>query len=182
MVRVMYTASNDDRGTVQALARELEEVHQDGTLHLLTIRPCSSPAHHCSDDVLYQLSPRHEVSELNSKMYHALLRHVNMIYPTLDIRSFMDAPSATSMPLVATAVVFDSVVIRGSRFRASRRSQNAHGSLVEVALDGTGRTGVGELTDILLVEQPHCGTLTLGVIKWLSPLQIDIHETVWQKL
>jgi hypothetical protein len=29
MVRAMYDASSDDRGTVQALARELDESHQD---------------------------------------------------------------------------------------------------------------------------------------------------------
>jgi len=31
MVQTMYEASSDDRGTVQALACELDEVHQDGT-------------------------------------------------------------------------------------------------------------------------------------------------------
>jgi hypothetical protein len=31
MVQAMYEASSDDRGTVQALARELDKAHQDGT-------------------------------------------------------------------------------------------------------------------------------------------------------
>lgn len=115
-------------------------------------------------------------------MYSALLRHVNIIQPTLNIRSFMGAPTPNSLPLVTTATFFDSVVIRGSRFRASHRSENACGSLVEVAVDGAGHTGVGELTDILILQQPRYGTMTLGVMKWLTPLQMDTHETIWQKL
>lgn len=30
MVHMMYEASDDDRGTVQALARELDQTHVDG--------------------------------------------------------------------------------------------------------------------------------------------------------
>lgn len=115
-------------------------------------------------------------------MYSALLRHINITQPALGIRSFIAVPTPNSMPLVTTATFFDSVVIRGSRFRASCRSENARGSLIEVALDGAGGTGVGELTDIMLLQQPRCGTMTLGVVKWLTPLQMDVHETIWQKL
>lgn len=39
MVQAMYTATNDDRGTVQALARELEDAHGDGMFrHIIYIK------------------------------------------------------------------------------------------------------------------------------------------------
>lgn len=182
MVHVMYTASSDDRGTVQALARELDEAHGDGRPSFLL--PCKSAHEYIclSANILYQLSPRHEICEIPSNIYNSVLHHLNITQPALNLRSYMAAPTPNSLALVTRATFFDYVVICGSRFRASRRSQNSQGPLVEVLLDDRGRTGVGELTDIVLLDQPRCGTLTLGVVKWLAPLNMNIHETVWQKL
>jgi hypothetical protein len=41
MVKLMFTASADDRGAVQALARELDAVREDGEFTYNSVHYCS---------------------------------------------------------------------------------------------------------------------------------------------
>lgn len=135
-----------------------------------------------ADDVLYQLSPRYENKEFKSIFYNALLRHINLSFPQSNVRSHIATHTTGSIPLAASGTFHDYVIIRGSCFQASCRSANARNSMVEVVVDNRGSTAVGELTDIIVFDQPPLEKISTGVVKWLVPLNADTHLTLWQKL
>ncbi|KZP21905.1 hypothetical protein FIBSPDRAFT_739745 [Athelia psychrophila] len=164
MVDSMYRASSDDRGTVQALARELEEAHQDG-------------------DIIFQLSTRHESRDLNANMYHGILKYIRDTFPALQLRSVFEVSSPGFQPFPLRARFYDHGIIRGSRYIASSRGANGRNSYVQVAIDDVGNSRVGELTDVIAVDLPGTGkSLMFGLVAWLIPLDLDVHLTLWQKL
>lgn len=74
---------------------------------------------------------------------------------------------------------FDYVIINSLRYYASSRSLKPGTSLVEVTVDGAGMTWVGELLDIIHINQAPHGVFTLGRVRWFRPLQVDLTNTVW---
>ncbi|EDR11390.1 uncharacterized protein LACBIDRAFT_323939 [Laccaria bicolor S238N-H82] len=121
-VQHMFDATADDRGTVQALARDLEEHHKD-------------------DGVIFSLSPRFERREMDSGLYAAVLRHVSILFPHLKLRSLIVTnPTSDSIPLMKEAFFFDYAVVNQCRYLASKRARNSMNSLVKVFISEAGET------------------------------------------
>ncbi|KAI0054356.1 hypothetical protein BV25DRAFT_1951632 [Artomyces pyxidatus] len=145
-VTAMFGATDDNRGTVQALARDLDGETRD-------------------DTILFALSPRYEKQTIDGPIYSSILRHLTMIFPGIPLRSHISSDLAPgTIPLQATGTFFDYTVIRGRRYHASQRATKPAGSLVEVDVDNSGRTWAGELLDIIQIDQTAfgLGIYTLG--------------------
>ncbi|RXW14412.1 hypothetical protein EST38_g11447 [Candolleomyces aberdarensis] len=158
---MMFKASSDDRGTVQALAQELDEANID-------------------DSVIYAFSPRFETRRLDSALYYRLLNYLSTVFPSENLRSWNEAdPLPGSVPLVSEALFFDYVIIQGRRYHASHRAGNAKNSMVEVFVSQMGNTWIGELQDIIQIEQKP-SKFVLGSFRWLQPLALDLSQSLWQ--
>ncbi|KAF5332890.1 hypothetical protein D9758_017886 [Tetrapyrgos nigripes] len=149
----MYKATADDRRTVQALSRELDEASEDGGLD-------------------YQLGALFTEKTMDSLVYSEIFHYLSNALP-FAIRSFTSPGPA--IPLLPTAVFFDYVIIGHRRYQASRRSASNINSLIAVAdLTNTQRYRVGELTDIIVLNQPGLSTVHhLGRVSWLVPCGAD---------
>ncbi|KAJ3536169.1 hypothetical protein NMY22_g6153 [Coprinellus aureogranulatus] len=73
--KAMFAASEDDRGTVQALAKELDEADTD-------------------IDVAYSLSPRYTESRLSNELYARVVRYLSARFPLARLRSLNDPDSS----------------------------------------------------------------------------------------
>ncbi|KAJ7743945.1 hypothetical protein DFH07DRAFT_777271 [Mycena maculata] len=159
----MYRASADDRGTVQALARDLEAARED-------------------EGIKFQLSTRSEIAMLPSHAYFALLRHLCFRFPNLVLHSYLSRTSPTnSVPLLPKGVLFDHVVVNHTQYTASSRAASEAGSLV--AVRSGGRFWVGELQDICAVEQQGIaiGIFRFGYMQWFRRSDINLDGTVWNQ-
>ncbi|KAJ7483009.1 hypothetical protein B0H11DRAFT_1209603 [Mycena galericulata] len=108
----MYRASADDRGTVQALARDLEAAREDAGIQ-------------------FQLSARSEIAMLPSHLYSALLQNLRLRFPNLPnllLHSFLSRETASnSVSLLPKGVLFDHVVVKHTRYTASSRATSDAG-------------------------------------------------------
>ncbi|KAF7377366.1 hypothetical protein MSAN_00157800 [Mycena sanguinolenta] len=160
-IQVMYRASADDRGTVQALSRELDAARED-------------------DGIKFELSSRSEITVLPSHVYFALLRNLNLRFPNLTLHSYLSPTTPlNSIPLVPKAVAFDYVIINHTRYLASSRAPSDEGSLLAVR---SGRQfWVGELQNICVINQSGIGVFRFGYMRWFRPTKIDLEGTVWKQ-
>lgn len=162
-IEAMYKATNDDRGTVQALARDLDTVHPDG-------------------GIKFQLGTRSRIlkkERLSLQLYQKLLAHLQLIM--LDIpkplTSYLDTRS-DGVILTNMANMYDYVIIHGRRYWTTRASSLGHNSLIAVLIDG--QYYVGELLLVLLLEQQEIGRKIYGHVRWQLPAsQIDLSDTYW---
>lgn len=76
-------------------------------------------------------------------------------------------------------LTFDYVILQTLRYYTSSRALKPGSSLVEVTVDGAANTWVGELVDIIHINQSPHGVFTLGRVRWFRPLQMDLTGTVW---
>ncbi|KII93303.1 hypothetical protein PLICRDRAFT_100818 [Plicaturopsis crispa FD-325 SS-3] len=166
MVGAMYRASADDRGTVQALARESDEAQED-------------------EGISFLLSTHSQKLRLPDTLYYKLLQHFRSRRPDLQIHShIVQAPHPQSQPLLSHAIFFDYVVVNHHRYRAASRASAVSDSFVGVRMgDHPGAPfWVGILRDIFVIEQPAVGLHRYGYVEWLRPLALDLSGTVWDEL
>ncbi len=117
---------------------------------------------------------------MDTTTYAAVLAHINLLFPSLPLRSRLDSQAPLdAIPLRAKALMFDYVIVNQRRYSASRRATNVMNSLVEVTVDGTGRTWVGELKDIIRIDQKPQGVFTIGQFEWFRPFAVDMSQTLW---
>ncbi|KAJ7301764.1 hypothetical protein DFH08DRAFT_992213 [Mycena albidolilacea] len=113
-VELMYNTTADDRGTVQALARELDAVGEDG-------------------GITFQLSTRAEIAQIDPALYFCVLLHLQVRLANIKLHSFVElAPSPDSLILEPRAILFDHVVINHTRYIASSRSAHPYNSFIAV--------------------------------------------------
>lgn len=164
-VSLMYSASADDRGTVQALSRELDNAHQD-------------------DGVVYRVSFQFDRQAMDQQLYHRLLSYLKIAFAHLGLRSYIEVgsgPASRALPL--QAYFHDHAIIRQHRYHALNKSVDPRNSLVEALVSRTGDTWAGELLDIIQVDLGEdCNNVVLGHFRWFRPLPMDLRETVWQSL
>ncbi|KAF8057435.1 hypothetical protein FPV67DRAFT_1677229 [Lyophyllum atratum] len=161
----MYKASADDRGTVQALSRELDEAQED-------------------EGITFKLSQRAENASMPSNLYYLVLRHFVARLPDVPLHSHISLPSnPLSKPFYPQATFFDHVIINHQRFTSSRRSGASADALIAVQVGDTPvpRLWIGELQDIFLVNQESVGMHRFGRVRWFRPAEIDVNGTVWQQ-
>jgi hypothetical protein len=117
---------------------------------------------------------------LDGSLYRIVLGHLSLLFPDARLRSLiMPNPPPNSIPLNNRALFFDYAVVNQQRYHASRRARNTTGSLVECAVDGAGATSVGELTDIIHINQAPHGVFSLARVQLFRPLRIDLTDTIW---
>ncbi len=180
-VHAMYKASADDCGTVQALANELDGVHEHSrpSLQLLIIVLNLGQL----DGIVFELSKRAEVQKLPQDLYAHLLLYFQQQYPTIHLRSWLAVPSeyAPSIPLLQTATFFDYVIVKQNRYTALNRTNTPAEALIAVQTSDSGRMWVGELLDILSISQSALGTChRFGHVRWFKPSAVDVSNTVWK--
>lgn len=174
----MFAASADDRGTVQALARDLDKACEDGKF--LSTPDDKFFSDKASDGVNFSFSPRYSIQTLDGALYTTVLQHLSLLFPHAGLCSLIQPnPLTNSIPLNNRALHFDYVVVNGIRYLASNRAANNMSSLVECVVDGVGTTLVRELTDIIHINQAPHGVFSLARVWWFRPLQLDLTNTIW---
>ncbi|KAF7358278.1 hypothetical protein MVEN_00876900 [Mycena venus] len=165
-VQLMYRATDDDRGTVQGLARNLDLAQEDA-------------------GISFQLSPRFEKLTLPPDIYASVLTNLQLRYAAVALHSYLSlAPSPDSRALYPQAFSFDHAVVQNRRYMASFRSISPTSSFVTVRVSDapSSRFWVGELSAVLVVKQDYIaiGTQTFGYVRWFRPAPIDLSGTVWE--
>ncbi|KAJ7088239.1 hypothetical protein C8R44DRAFT_947747, partial [Mycena epipterygia] len=161
-VELMYHATADDRGTVQALARDLDTAREDG-------------------GIVFKLSTRAEKGQLAAELYFCILRHLQIRLPDVKLHSFVQlAPSPDSLMLEPQGILFDHVIINHSRYLASSRTPRPHNSFIAVRSSATATAPlwVGELRSIVAIQQPGTSTIhRFGYMRWFRPTVIELSGT-----
>jgi hypothetical protein len=120
------------------------------------------------------------VETLSGTLYTTILNHLSTLFPDARLCSLiMVNPPSNSIPLSNQAIHFDYVVVNQLRYFTSHCAFNSSSSLVECIVDGAGGTSVGELTDIIHINQRPHGIFSLAWVRWFRPLQLDITNTIW---
>ncbi|EIW62028.1 uncharacterized protein TRAVEDRAFT_35446 [Trametes versicolor FP-101664 SS1] len=162
--RLMLDATSDNRGTLQQLAEELDEVFSD-------------------DNVSLSFSPRSATENLPTDVYFAFLAYLKRRDPLQPYHSEIAIPTDPRSKVVCNlATVFDHVVVGGHRYQAARRATTAVNSLVLVRVSPTGATWIGELQDVVLYENGLTAVRELfAFVKWLRPISnVDLNDTSWR--
>lgn len=161
----MRRASDDDRGTVQSLAQDLDEAHEGG-------------------GITFRLSTRATEGIMNNQLYFKVFKWLQIRLPGVTIHHNMAvAPSQESQEFSARALFFDHVVVNQTQYFAWNRANRPANAVVGVKMrtnDGTTVVRVGELLDILGFEHPGYGVVRLGHMRWYSPLSTDTSGTIWE--
>ncbi|KAF6741770.1 hypothetical protein DFP72DRAFT_861523 [Ephemerocybe angulata] len=168
----MFKASQDDRGTLQTLAKELDGDREDEGV---------------SYDVL---SSRHEDRELGTAEYIDILKRFQAIFGALRLRSVYDAePPMGTRPLPIKARFLHYAVVNGRRYHASNLAESSSNSFVEVIVSDVFPviTRIGELTDIIQIAVTPEECLTIGRFRWFDSVRqtIDgrvVTPTPWDSL
>ncbi|GJF00435.1 hypothetical protein PsYK624_167230 [Phanerochaete sordida] len=161
-VEAMSKTSEDDRGTVQALAQELDEQYEHAGIKL-------------------RMSTRYETANPSPELYSALLRFFQTCVPDIRYRSWIAAGDDESYPLMPSAIFFDHVVINQRRYTSLLRSNASAEALVVVRINDAGSTWVGELLEIFSTTQIPLGTRVFGYMRWFVPFEKDITLTPWRE-
>ncbi|KAJ7143704.1 hypothetical protein C8R44DRAFT_724739 [Mycena epipterygia] len=151
-VEIMYNATADDRGTVQALARELDAARENGGIH-------------------FELSTRAAKGQLPSEIYFCVLRHLQIRLPDVKLHSFVErAPSPDSLMLEPHGILFDHVIVNHLRYPASSRTSYTQNSLIAVRSSPAADAHLWP------------GTKTVhrfGYVRWFRPTATSLSRTVW---
>lgn len=180
----MFAASSDDRGTVQSLAKELDEVCEDGRELSFCYAYVITKIY--ADGIRLELSTRSEERDLPSDIYLPLLTHLQLRLPTNTLYSYLSLNlPAGGVMLSPRATLFDHVIANGMCYRPLSCSTSAENSLVAVRMNSspTSTPEIGELLSILAVDQADIGGCRLfGHMRWLKPSNVNITGTFWSTL
>lgn len=176
----MITATADERGTVQGLAKELDEAVADG-------KHCSSLQFNYLYRYTTQLeglpfypSPRPQYSLLQFDVYNAILAELRKQMPHL--RSHLDVLATNqaigSQPLSPWGHFHDFVVVDGRRYNAASRSSTTKNSLLRTQTNGYSE--VCKLVDIIRIEGNGMNEMLL-VTQVFSEL-MAVEETAWDSM
>ncbi|KAI0672452.1 hypothetical protein C8Q78DRAFT_1077971 [Trametes maxima] len=153
----MVRTTSDNRGTLQQLAQDLDDVHAD-------------------DDIDLQLSPRAVNDVIPYDTYWALLASLRLLNPTQAYHSVITVPDsgATSIPVPNMVMFFDYAIVKGQRYLAAHRSKTSCDSLVLIRIANSGETWVGEVQDIFRYQAPGIPATVNAYIKWFHRLPASL--------
>ncbi|KAJ7774305.1 hypothetical protein DFH07DRAFT_952551 [Mycena maculata] len=156
-VQLMYCAMDDDQGTVQGLARNLDLARQDA----LTSResPC----------LLIFMLP-------SFRIFNCL--------PTVQLHSYLSVShTPKSRALYPQAFFFDHAIVKNWRYMVSYRSVSPTSSFVAVRVSTATNAWlwVGELCAVIVIKQDglDIGAQTFRYVCWFRPTATDLSGTVW---
>ncbi|KAJ6450039.1 hypothetical protein C8R47DRAFT_336404 [Mycena vitilis] len=160
----MYRATADDRGTIQALARQLDKAQEDGGIDL-------------------ELSPKFSIGPAPADIFSATLRALQIKLPRLELRSsLLLSTSASSHPLYNKIKRFPYAIVSNRRYFAAEHAKTIDDSLVLVKVLGMG-PWAGELREIFVVDQPKVGVHHYGFVRWFVPASPELAEgSTWAGL
>ncbi|KAF7371377.1 hypothetical protein MSAN_00774200 [Mycena sanguinolenta] len=160
----MYHATSDDRGTIQALARQLDKAHEDG-------------------GIVFQLSPKFSIGPVSAEIFNCALDALRIQLPGLNLRSSLALPSTDtpSYPLFNKMKRFPYAVISNRRYYSAEHAKSNYDSLVLVRTEGVpGQPlSAGELREIFVVDDPKIGRHYYGFVRWLVPAEVPAGNSVW---
>jgi hypothetical protein len=153
----------DDRGTVRALAREVDENTQDGMSkhNQYPYLTSDSP----SGGLEYALSSNRIVQNLDIQTYQHLVAYLELGLP---VRSCFAVGPEVLVPIQVS--LFGWVVISQHRYSASSRSNSSANSIIAVR-DGARGYKVGELVSIFVFKLGLAARqfVRMGVVRYLTP-------------
>jgi hypothetical protein len=117
---------------------------------------------------------------MSPPLYSAVLHFLRSRLPTLKLRSHLSlgTPGDESTSLRTKVTFFDYVVVSQRRYWALSRASAPFNSFVAVCTSENS-ISVGELLDIVVVDQDKVGHHVLGHVRWLVPLSMDLSNTFW---
>ncbi|KAJ7749137.1 hypothetical protein B0H16DRAFT_1461303 [Mycena metata] len=162
----MYRATADDRGTIQALARQLDKAQEDGGID-------------------FQLSAKFSVGAISDIAFAQALSALRICLPLLNIRPSITLPNpihAVSVPLFNQMNRFPFAILSNRRYYASQHSKTPYDSYVLVRTHAIPNVTewAGELQEIFVVDQPQIGIHRYGFVRWFVPENALIRDTVWE--
>ncbi|KAH9853068.1 hypothetical protein C2E23DRAFT_917465 [Lenzites betulinus] len=181
--KLMMEASSDNRGTLQQLAQELEEQHEDGlyTTVLFNVVLTDLHAPELIDNIGMSFSPRSSREALSTKIYFQFVAWMNTRFPEQPFHSDVAlTTNPRSRRLANMATVFDYAIVAGHRYHAAHRSMTNVNSLALCRVSGTGATWVGEIQDIVLYIDDTCGIRDyFAHVLWLRRSAASLSDTPW---
>ncbi|KAJ7170889.1 hypothetical protein C8R43DRAFT_1120617 [Mycena crocata] len=162
-VDLMYRATDNDRGTVQALARDLDSVNLDA-------------------GVIFQLSPQAENGKLPLNIYTCVLQHLQIRLTHVQLHSYLSiSPSPESRTLFPNTLFFDYAVVRNRRYLASHRSSTNASSLIAVHTSSApgANLWLAELLSVFAIKQDTIGTQKFSHVRWFRPSTTSLTGTIW---
>ncbi|KAJ6479999.1 hypothetical protein C8R47DRAFT_1074460 [Mycena vitilis] len=152
----MYRATADDRGTIQALARQLDKAQEDG-------------------GVDFELSAKFSIGPVPTHVFHQTLRALQIKLPRLALRSYLllPTPESSSYPLFNKMKRFPYAIVSNRRYFAAEQAKFVDDSLVLVNTHGMD-AWAGELREIFVVDQPKVGIHHYGFVRWFVPASPEL--------
>lgn len=179
----MHDATADNRGTLQQLARELDEARQDGmSLPNLCddLRP-TTYVYVFVESIALQLSPRFSRDHMPDELYHLFLAQLQMRLPLQRFHHDLAVPDdPTSIAVPNIAHFFDYAIISGSRYYAARRTTSLANSLAIVRVSESGDVWVAKILDIVAYNSPPVPHQLFAHVQWLSPAPLTFEGTAWE--
>lgn len=98
-------------------------------------------------------------------LYMLLLNHLQIrLQPSVSLISHLDVHNP-GIPLLTTAIVFDYVVVSERRYWASSSSKSSNHNSIMLTFSSGGRRRVGELVNVIAVQQPALGIQRFGHVQ-----------------
>ncbi|RPD54017.1 hypothetical protein L227DRAFT_512414 [Lentinus tigrinus ALCF2SS1-6] len=162
----MVKATMDVRGTLQQLAREVDEATND-------------------DGTAFELSPRASKGAMPIDLYWAFLLFLRACDPFHEYRATIALPIYPTGILVPNhAVFYDYVIVRGHRYAAACHAPSNHpeNSLALIRTAGAALYWVGEIRYIVSYEAPNIPRRICAYVRWFKPAASSLAGTPWSPL
>ncbi|KAI0349431.1 hypothetical protein OH77DRAFT_1580440 [Trametes cingulata] len=161
--RIMQEATSDNRGALQQLAKELDDMHSD-------------------DNTALALSPRSATEEMDEDVYFVLLTYLNARFPLRSFHSDVAVPiNPDSELLLNLATSYDYAVVSGHRYHAAARAIASTNSLALVRVSEAGSTWVRNIRHILLYSAAALPQELFAYVQWLCPAAgVTFAGTPWE--
>ncbi|RDX43089.1 hypothetical protein OH76DRAFT_1361580 [Lentinus brumalis] len=162
----MHAATADNRGTLQQLARELDEARRD-------------------EQIALELSPRFSREHMPDDLYTLFLSQLQMRLPLQHFHADLTVSNdPTSMAVPNIACFFDYAVVSGHRYHARLRTTCAANTLAAIRVSDTQPLWVAEILNIVSYNSPPVPQQHFAHVRWLRPLaaSFTFDDTPWASL
>jgi hypothetical protein len=175
-VDAMLASTNDERGTVRALAREIEEAHADRQCCTSTVMDTDLQF---TGGINYRFSNRVVKAYASAKLYKAIFDHLQLLLPNQSLRSHIQSGDGICVP--RQTAFFEWVVIRGRRYTIHSTTVNPMNAVVAVRA-GESTYAVARLEQLLAfrLDASELPIVRLAVLRYLTPSTTALPaDSVW---
>ena len=177
-VQAILATDGDVRGTVAALAREIDDHELNGKLF--------SPSNLLSNKIIFLATVRFSLgpsvtTTLRTEHEQSLIFYYNHTYPNIQVlhRASHELPSHSQPNFLTIKVQYhDYIILDGRRISASKSHTKAKESFVQMDIGST--HCVGQIFGILTHKQAGCAAPEhLLDVRWFERLR-DVDTTPWE--